>query len=291
MITSFYVLYSLYTLYIIIFFYVVDYIIYIVTKSMVFVGHNGRNSILIDYHKKELLNLMKKNPDNVQKITFFTSDNVKLSGILFNTLRKPLWKDKIILYSYGNTGTLNYMFECESCKALSKYGSIFMYDYREYGHNEGSISEDGCYKDVLGAWNYLTDIKNVSPNDIIIFGHSLGASPSTHLVYNLYQNKRTLPKHLILWAPFTSVKDMANLMIPYLGLLSPIAMDNYEKLKTLNKKINILVLHGEFDTIVPICMSEKMEKTVDLTLIKLNGNHCDFTFTKELIYQFENIFC
>jgi fermentation-respiration switch protein FrsA (DUF1100 family) len=87
---------------------------------------------------------------------------VALYGGLTNSLRKPSWDDIIFLYSHGNGGWIGNPINYGTIKSLSKYGSIFVYDYRGFGLSEGTPSEDGLYTDITTAWNFLINKKHVS---------------------------------------------------------------------------------------------------------------------------------
>lgn len=54
--------------------------------------------------------------------------------------------------------------------------STLMIDYRGYGRSPGSFpSESSVYEDAEAAWNYLTQVKKIPPEQIFLYGHSLGA--------------------------------------------------------------------------------------------------------------------
>lgn len=59
--------------------------------------------------------------------------------------------------------------------------NCFIFDYRGYGNSEGKPSEEGTYLDVKAAYKWLTEKKGISPDDIIVFGRSLGGSIAAHL--------------------------------------------------------------------------------------------------------------
>jgi uncharacterized protein len=52
--------------------------------------------------------------------------------------------------------------------------SVFLFDYRGFGQSEGAFpTEAQVYEDAEAAWNYLTQTRNISPNQIVIYGHSI----------------------------------------------------------------------------------------------------------------------
>jgi fermentation-respiration switch protein FrsA (DUF1100 family) len=85
-----------------------------------------------------------------------------------------------------------------------------------------------------------------------LFGQSLGAAVATEIAVR----KPLLA--LILEAPFTSIRDMARIAAPWLpiGALLRTKYDNLEKIKKVQAPI--LVLHGDFDDIVPFDQGKRL---------------------------------
>lgn len=266
------------------------YIIPKINHSMVFVPYSTT--------KTELDNIISEYDDKIEFVEFDSADGTKLSGLLMNYYKKPSFDDNIFLYSHGNSGWLGSMPWCNSIKLLSKFGSVFVYDYRQYGINKGKVTEEGCYLDVIGAWKYLTETKNVLPQNITIFGHSLGCAMSTKLVADLitkYQitDKNKLPKCMFLWAPFSSIKDMGNRLFPGLGLLTSIKMDNLENIQLINNLTNnsipITILHSKEDLITPYEQSQKISTNTNAKLIDISGHHSHLKYDKKIIDMIDNI--
>ncbi|MEG2075272.1 MAG: alpha/beta hydrolase [Victivallaceae bacterium] len=128
------------------------------------------------------------------------SDGVKLS-IYYQPaqLGKPT-----ILYSHGNAEDLSHLVNfLQYCWGRSGYG-IAAYDYEGYGRSGGTPSERSVYRDVEAMWRYLTVERKISPDEIIIYGRSVGSGPATYLA----SRERALG--LILEAPFSSAFEVVN---------------------------------------------------------------------------------
>lgn len=55
--------------------------------------------------------------------------------------------------------------------------SIFLFDYRGFGHSDGGFpNEAQVYEDAQSAWDYLTQERGLAPEQIIIYGHSIGGA-------------------------------------------------------------------------------------------------------------------
>ena len=69
---------------------------------------------------------------------------------------------------------------------------MFIIDYRGYGQSEGRPTEAGTYRDAAAAWHYLVDERHIAPQEIVIFGRSLGGAIAAELA------SRTRPAALII---------------------------------------------------------------------------------------------
>lgn len=214
---------------------------------------------------------------------FVSHDNQhKLVGGLYNTYRTPSWNDQIFLYSHGNASWLGNIVESTVIKLLSTHGSVFVYDYRGYGCNDGYPSDIGLESDALGAWNFVT--KNINPANLIIVGHSLGSGVSCRLLANIAKNNPdNLPQHLILNAPFSSIKDMAKHTLPSLAWLSMYEFDNLNNAQTFHDKVKICILHSRNDEVIPYSFAEKLSKSINCKFIEIYGKHSDQTYSDEAL--------
>lgn len=189
---------------------------------------------------------------------------------------------KVVLYLHGNSG--NMAAQEKSCNLdrvakLYHLGfSVFTIDYRGYGNSEGPFpTEARVYEDALTAWNYLTQEKNFAPEEIFIYGHSLGGAIAVNLC--LQQPKAA---GLIAEGCFTSIKDIARrkrrIQIFPLNLLITQKFDFINKVKSL--QMPVLFIHGMNDRVVPATMSQTLfeaaPKPKKLLLIP-NAGHDDLT--------------
>jgi dipeptidyl aminopeptidase/acylaminoacyl peptidase len=242
--------------------------------------------------KKEFDNIAKKYK-NYKYVNFKSTDNIMLSGMLINKNREPSYDDVIFLYNHGNAGVLSDFFESNDITFLSKFGSVFVYDYRNYGLSDNStLNDDGTFMDVMGAWNYLTIEKNVNPNKIIIFGHSLGGAVSTELIKMLINENKPLPLCLILNNTFTNITDMAKKIFGYVGYYSLSKYDNIKNLNYISKNHNnfkILIIHSIHDEIIPYEHSLVLQKNCNCEHIQVTGGHSYSAFNKKIEIYIQNL--
>ncbi|MEO0378100.1 MAG: alpha/beta hydrolase, partial [Cyanobacteria bacterium P01_A01_bin.17] len=112
------------------------------------------------------------------------------------------------------------------------------YDYRGYGTNSGTPSEQGVYRDIEAAYDYLVDELALSPSQIIVQGQSVGGGPSTYLA------TQKPVAGLILESSFTKI----------FRVLLPFPILPFEKFPNVDRlaKVNcpVLVIHGQADHII-----------------------------------------
>lgn len=191
---------------------------------------------------------------------------------------------RVILFLHGAKG--NMAAKEKSCNLervakLYQLGfSVFMIDYRGYGNSQGRFpTETSVYEDASIAWNYLTQEKNFTPEEIFIYGYSLGGAIAVNLCL---QQPRAAG--LIAEGSFTSVKDMAKyrhsqVQIFPLNLLVTQKFDFINKVKLL--QMPVLFIHGMKDQVVPVAMSQRLFAAAAAEPKKLllipNAGHDDLT--------------
>jgi len=62
---------------------------------------------------------------------------------------------------------------------------VLAYDYSGYGISTGLAREKHQYEDIDAAWEYLTLEVGIAGDRIILYGQSIGSSPSTHKAQKL----------------------------------------------------------------------------------------------------------
>jgi len=116
---------------------------------------------------------------DVRRVTVTTSDGVRLVAWSMPVVHgSGYW----LLMCHGNAGNISEAGRPYHYAGLRGLGlSLFAFDYRGYGESEGVPSEDGLYRDADAAYRYLRDTLGVTPERIVIFGHSLGSAVAVEL--------------------------------------------------------------------------------------------------------------
>ena len=152
---------------------------------------------------------------------------------------------KALLYCHGNaedaTGPMEYLE-----MAVGDVFTIAAVDYPGYGLSEGSPDEKGCYRNVHRLYDWLIDERGFKPEDIIVFGFSIGTGPATELA-------ATKPVGgLVLQAPYLSAPRIVTKV-----RLLPI--DPFPNLKRIGDiKCPLVVIHGTDDSIIPFAHGKEL---------------------------------
>ena len=209
-------------------------------------------------------------------VTLKTSDNLNLQSWFI-----PADSAKYtLLFCHGNAGNISH--RLESIKQFHELGfNIFIFDYRGYGKSEGSITEQGTYLDAQAAWEYLINEKNINPQNIIIFGRSLGAA----IACDLASGKQCAA--LIMESAFKSVPDLGAQIYPFLPVrwLSRFSYNNLEKIRKINYPV--LLIHSRQDEIIPFSHGEKLFEVANQPkqFLEIHGSHNDGFYISDIIYK------
>lgn len=179
---------------------------------------------------------------------FETEDGVRLHAW---HVRSSSPVGRTLLWSQGNAGNMSY--RLENMRLLVDHGfDVFIFDYRGYGRSDGRPTEVGIYADGRAAHDYLVQQLGVAPQDIILFGRSLGSTVAVDLA--LQREVRGV----ILEAPLTNARDMARRIVPVLPVHWVISsrLDSLAKIENVN--VPLLVIHGDRDNVVPFEQGKRL---------------------------------
>jgi fermentation-respiration switch protein FrsA (DUF1100 family) len=186
---------------------------------------------------------------DVQPVTFDTADGVRLNGWFFPVASAG--PHITLLVFNGNAG--NRAYRVPLATALVTRGlQVLLFDYRGFGGNGGTPTEQGLARDARAAREYVVSRVDVDATRLIYFGESLGTGVAVDLAME------HPPAALILRSPFTSMADVGQLHYPWLPVRRLIR-DRYETLQRIGQlKSPLLVIAGERDSIVPLEQSRSV---------------------------------
>ena len=183
-----------------------------------------------------------------EEVHFMTEDRVRLNGWWIPGTGSPI----TLLWFHGNAGNISHRLEIIKQRRDRLGANIFIFDYREYGRSEGTISEEGTYRDGEAAIRYLRGRGGLDPARIVFFGESLGSAVATEMAI------RHGCAALILESPFLSVREMARVSFPFLPV-GPLLRTRYDTFSKIGKvRAPILIVHAENDEIVPFRQGQRL---------------------------------
>ncbi len=150
----------------------------------------------------------------------------------------------VVLFSHGNAGTI--ADRLETVDVFRKLGfDVLVYDYGGYGRSTGRPSESRCHADVRAMWDYLTKVREIPAERIVLFGRSIGAAPAVDLAVE------HTPGAVIIESAFLSAVRMGRETYPIypVGLLMRHRFESDRKIGDV--AVPKLFIHSPDDEVVP----------------------------------------
>ena len=186
---------------------------------------------------------------------------------------------QVVLYFHGNAGDLSNWQEVSHDFVAAGY-SLFIIDYRGYGKSTGFISEQGLYIDAETSWAYLTNTLKFLPEDVIIYGRSIGTGVAVELA------TRHNARGLVLESPYSSLRKLVQQKVPWLlpSLWLRFYFDNLKRMALV--KSPVMLIHGDSDTLIPLSHTQTLYETFQgkkMMAIIRQGGHYDLHAFDEYI--------
>lgn len=117
-----------------------------------------------------------------------------------------------ILFFQENAGNIAHRLEFVRIMLQSLHCNVFMLSYRGYGASDGHPSQHGITNDAQAALDHLVQRRDIDTSRIVVFGRSLGGAVGSVLA----KNNPDKVSAIILENTFTSILDMAGVLLPFL---------------------------------------------------------------------------
>jgi fermentation-respiration switch protein FrsA (DUF1100 family) len=196
---------------------------------------------------------------SAEEVSFTTEDGLTLGGwfvpansssrslVLSSTSRSGI---TVIVFN-GNGGHRG--FRAPLAAALAERGiATLLFDYRGYGGNPGSPSEQGLARDARAARAYVAGREDVDARRLVYFGESLGAAVAVRLA------AEQRPLALVLRSPFVSLADVGGYHYPFLPVRW-LLRDRYPSIDLIGRAgCPVLVIAGDRDGIIPAAHSRRL---------------------------------
>ncbi|CAN1147976.1 Alpha/beta hydrolase domain-containing protein WAV2 [Linum perenne] len=139
-----------------------------------------------------------------------SSDGVRLHAWFIKLF--PDCRGPTILFFQENAGNIAHRLEMVRIMLQKLQCNVFMLSYRGYGASDGIPSQQGITKDAQAAFDHLCQRSDIDTSRIVVFGRSLGGAVGALLT----RNNPEKVAGLILENTFTSILDMAGVLLPFL---------------------------------------------------------------------------
>lgn len=139
-----------------------------------------------------------------------SSDGVRLHAWFIKLF--PDCRGPTIIFFQENAGNIAHRLEMVRIMLQRLQCNVFMLSYRGYGASDGYPSQHGITKDAQAALDHLVQRTDIDTSRIVVFGRSLGGAVGTVLT----KNNPDKVAGLILENTFTSILDMAGVLLPFL---------------------------------------------------------------------------
>lgn len=191
--------------------------------------------------------------------------NERIACMYVKACSKPKYT---ILFSHGNAADLGLMSSFYLTLGNRLNCNVFGYDYSGYGLSSGKPSEKSLYNNIEVAWNELSRRYNLQPNQVILYGQSIGTVPSVDLAskYDF--------AGIVLHSPLTSGLRLAFPNTRRTWFFD--AFPNIDKVPKINSPV--LVIHGTEDEVIDISHGQAIHSLCRNPVSPLwveGGNHND----------------
>lgn len=151
-----------------------------------------------------------------------------------------------VLFAHGNAGTIASRWPVMEMLTQQLGVTALVFDYRGYGRSTGQPSERGVLDDARAARDWFANRVGVSPQDIVLYGESLGGGVVVDLA------AKDGARGLMLESTFTSLPDVARNAFPYIPVALLMRNDFDSISKIASYRGPLIIAHGNDDPLIPI---------------------------------------
>jgi uncharacterized protein len=187
-----------------------------------------------------------------EEVWFTAPDETKLHGWFFPRENAPY----AILYFHGNGEDADLNIDLAARLRDRLQASVFIFDYRGYGHSGGSPYEDGVVSDGIAAQRWLAERLKIEPKEIILYGRSLGGGVAIAAAAELGA------RAVIVHGTFANMVDVAASRYPFVPVRSLMRNPYRSQQRIANYQGPFLQFHGTRDVVVPMELAKPLCEAV-----------------------------
>ena len=188
--------------------------------------------------------------------------------------------DRTVLFCHGNAGNISHRLDTLKMFHELRLNCLIV-DYRGYGQSSGKPTEKGTLIDILTGYQWLIEEKGTHPEQIILFGRSLGGSIAAIIAKDVH------PGGLVLESVFTSFNDVGAHYYPWLPvrLFSRFDYNTLEAVRQVT--CPVLVIHSPDDEIIPYKFGQEIYDAASepKQFAELKGTHNEGVFENGSLYK------
>ena len=197
---------------------------------------------------------------------------------------------RAILHCHANACDVGHIYELCQRDAECWQANVLLVEYPGYGTSPGVSYERSVDRHVMCAYEYLVSDLGYKPENIVLFGRSLGSGPVCRLAARL-QDEGERVGGVILHSPFISVREVGISLLGHVANIISDRWDNRTPLRIVKSKV--LIIHGASDEVVPFRHAEVLRdvrKTHGLpcTFFPTQGTHNYFSYYRDYLQPVEN---
>lgn len=188
------------------------------------------------------MDISPTNPDGVQSVDYQSADGTKLVGRLYEQPDA----EHTVLYFHGNGITAG-----RESQTIANLGALFnanvmAAEYRGFDSLEGTPNETDVIADSMAARDYLVDRFSVKPDQLVLYGQSLGGGCAVAVASD------SGAKLLVLDRTFDKMVDVAQGMYWFVPV-KYLMRNRFDSVARIQNYTGPLVqLHGNADQLIPI---------------------------------------
>ncbi len=246
-------------------FFSIAIIILLVFSLIVFLFYRFQDNLIFRPYKK-----LERTPADIDLVF----KNLKIKTHDSNTVHAWYIERKnpkgVVLFCHGNAGNISHRLDRIELLRKNSY-SILIFDYRGYGESEGKPTENGLYDDALSCYQYMVRNLKIKPEEIILWGCSLGGSIASYVA----SQKKC--RFLILESSFTSLSSLANKLYPFLPVKTLLKYSFNTQKHVESCDVPILLFHSPDDDLVPFSMGRRLFESAPgpKEFLSIKGSHND----------------
>ncbi|CAI5971268.1 unnamed protein product [Closterium sp. NIES-64] len=212
--------------------------------------------------------------ENVEVTFLDTARGQRIAAMFVRNPRARL----TVLYSHGNAADLGQVHDLYVELSNMLRVNLLGYDYTGYGASSGKPTEFNTYADIEAAFTYLTAQHRIRPEDIVLYGQSVGSGPTVDLA-----SRTPRLRGVVLHSPI-----MSGLRVLY-EVKTSFFLDIFTNIDKLPKvECPVFVMHGTADDVVDVShgrgLAAVCKRPFEALFIE-GARHCDLEFFPEYLKQ------